>query len=80
MNESHHDHRECIKLFARLSEYLDNELDLALCRKIEQHLGQCKPCQVCLETLKRTIGICRASNSAPVPDSLSERLQKLFSR
>ena len=78
MNESPHDHRECIELFARLSEYLDNELDLTSCRKIEQHLGQCRPCHVCLETLKRTVAICRALQAAPVPDSLSKRLKKIF--
>ncbi len=78
MNQSTHDPRQCKELFAKLSEYLDKELDVSVCRKIEEHLSQCKPCQVCLETLKRTVSICRSLQSSPVPDSLLKRLQKLF--
>jgi anti-sigma factor RsiW len=79
MNEPDHDHEECKALFARLSEYLDNELDSATRQSIKAHLDQCKPCQVCLATLKRTVSLCRAVKDAPIPDSLSRRLRKLIS-
>lgn len=79
MNEHDHDPKQCRSLFARLSEYLDNELDPATSRTIREHLDQCKPCQVCLATLKRTVLICKAARDVPVPDRLASRLRKLIS-
>jgi RNA polymerase sigma-70 factor (ECF subfamily) len=75
-----HDHQECMELFARMSEYLDEELDVSVCRRIEAHLSRCGPCRVCLQTLNRTIALCHALHSDPVPESLSEHLRNLFSK
>ncbi|RJQ66538.1 MAG: zf-HC2 domain-containing protein, partial [Desulfobacteraceae bacterium] len=60
MPDPNHHHRACRDLFARMSEYLDNELDGTVRRTIEQHLAQCRPCRVCLGTLQRTVSLCRA--------------------
>lgn len=70
-----------MELFAKLSEYIDNELDAATARTISEHLDHCKPCQVCLETLKRTVLLCRSASSTdmPVPESLAKRLRDLIS-
>lgn len=57
--DSEHDHRRCQELFARLSEYLDQELDAVTCQDIERHLAECAPCQACFATLRRTVALCR---------------------
>lgn len=75
-----HDHRQCLALFSKLSEYLDNEVDEATGRTIKNHLQRCKPCQVCLRTLERTVALCRTLDSPPVPKGLSQRLSKIFQR
>lgn len=75
-----HDHRQCLALFSKLSEYLDNEVDEATGRTIRKHLKRCKPCQVCLRTLERTVTLCRTLDMPQVPPSLSQRLQTIFSR
>jgi anti-sigma factor RsiW len=80
MNEAPHDHKQCRSLFAKLSEYLDNELDAATARTIRDHLEQCKPCQVCLETLKRTVQFCRLTGDDPVPERLSRKLRQFISK
>lgn len=49
----------CKKLFAELSNYLDQQLDDSLCDQIEQHMHGCSPCQVFLASLERTIEQCR---------------------
>lgn len=49
----------CKKLFAELSDYLDAKLDDSMCDQIEYHLEGCSPCQVFLESLKRTVEECR---------------------
>lgn len=81
MSETPHDHKKCMELFAKLSEYLDGELDDETARTISEHLDHCKPCQVCLETLKRTVLLCRSAKSSdvPVPESLARRLRELIS-
>lgn len=78
MTDTTHPHQECLDLFARLSEYLDNELDGSLCRTIEAHLAQCRACRVCLATLERTVALCRASGSHPVPEGFSKQLRALI--
>jgi len=74
-----HYHREqCLAMFEKLSEYIDNELDEVSCKDIEKHAKECIQCQACLETLKRTIEICRESESKPVPKLFSFRLKELI--
>ena len=78
MTNPHHPHEDCLKLFERLSEYLDRELDDATCQEIEAHLGECPPCKVCMETLKRTVDLCRNLKQQKVPPDFSQRLQELI--
>jgi anti-sigma factor RsiW len=78
MSDIKHHHAECVKLFSRLSEYIDNELDEVTCQDIEQHLANCKPCKVCLETLKRTVALCRNMKDQPVPEAFSTRLKAIL--
>lgn len=73
----HHDHGACIELFTKLSEYIDNELDEITCKDIEAHLADCPCCTACMETLKRTVALCREVEERPVPDTLSQRLQEI---
>jgi hypothetical protein len=78
MSKTHHPHKDCLEMFEKLSEYLDQELDETTCREIEKHAEECIKCNVCLETLKRTIEICKQTESKPVPKDLSGRLRKLI--
>lgn len=77
-----HDRKNCLLMFAKLSEYIDNELDEPTSRDIEDHAGHCIPCKACLETLRRTIGLSRslASKDMPVPEPFSERLKELIQK
>jgi len=75
MDKNKHNHSECLKLFARLSEYLDNELDHVTCQEIERHMADCPPCQACLATLKRTVALCKNMADQPVPQELSLKLK-----
>ena len=70
-----HDHKKCRELFAKLSEYMDNELDQANCDAIEAHLQQCPPCQACLATLKQTVALCREMKSSDMPKEAYDRLR-----
>jgi anti-sigma factor RsiW len=62
-------------LFERLSEYIDKELDAPTCKNIEAHISACKPCQVCLNTLKQTVKLCKHLENHQVPETLSLKLK-----
>ncbi|BBO84717.1 anti-sigma factor family protein [Desulfosarcina ovata] len=77
-NNPKHAHQGCIALFERLSEYIDRELDPPTCRDIEAHIESCKPCQVCLETLKQTVDLCRHLQRQQVPETFSLKLREVI--
>ena len=73
--DRHHSHENCLALFERLSEYIDRELDAPTCQDIEAHIQACKPCQVCLETLKQTVALCRNLERRQVHETFSLKLK-----
>jgi anti-sigma factor RsiW len=69
---------ECKKDFERLSEYLDGELDEEVCREIEQHLRHCPECRECVDTMKKTIQLCKAVATEEIPADARERLRSML--
>jgi len=78
MTKDGHDHKHCLELFEKLSEYLDNELDEITCQEIEQHIKDCVPCFVCMQTLKRTVDLCKQAANKPVPAEVSQKLREII--
>ena len=78
MENEQHPHEGCLALFQELSQYIDKELDAVTCQKIEAHLNQCPPCLTCLQTLKRTVDMCRNTVRHPVPEEFSRKLTALI--
>ncbi len=72
--------RHCRELAARISAYLDGELDASGRREVEEHLGACRKCACCLETLRRTIDLCRRAAPQLAPEEFSRRLVRLLER
>ena len=71
MESEHADHPEnCKEMFALLSEYIDAELPAASCDEIRRHLADCPPCIEFLESLKRSVGLCRDCEPAEPPAPL----------
>jgi len=66
-------------LFERLSEYIDKELDPPTCDDIKAHIKACKPCKVCLDTLKRTVNLCNHLERHQVPEAFSLKLKQVIS-
>ncbi|MFO7737880.1 MAG: zf-HC2 domain-containing protein [Desulfatiglandaceae bacterium] len=64
----------CRKYFQRISEYLDGELDVDICEKIEAHLDRCPECRECLDSLRRTIALCKKAAAEEIPAEASQRL------
>ena len=50
---------QCKEIFALLSDYLNLELPAEACQEIETHLSGCAPCVEFVESLRKTIELCR---------------------
>jgi mycothiol system anti-sigma-R factor len=80
---SAHEHGPgCRDLAARLSEYLDQEIDPGACAEIEEHLDDCPPCRDFLESLRRTVGLVReaASSAEAIPEDVKKRIVEAYRR
>jgi anti-sigma factor RsiW len=66
-----HDPANCKEIFAMLSEYLDLELPEATCEQIREHLAGCPPCIEFLDSLRKTVDLCRGSEPTVRPAPLT---------
>jgi anti-sigma factor RsiW len=78
MTRDDHDHQNCLEMFEKLSEYIDGELDHATCEEIKRHAKGCVACFSCMETLKKTVALCKSAKERPVPQEFSKKLQEII--
>jgi anti-sigma factor RsiW len=78
MTGDDHDHEHCLEMFDKLSEYIDGELDHATCAEIEKHANDCIACFACMETLKRTVALCKNVKEQPIPREFSKKLKEII--
>lgn len=72
------EHRHCLELFEKLSEYIDQELESETRRHVEAHVAECLTCSECLQTLKQTIALCRQTEEQSVPAAFSRKLHAVL--
>ncbi|MCW5978303.1 MAG: zf-HC2 domain-containing protein [Bryobacteraceae bacterium] len=63
---------ECKDVFAMLSQYLDRELPDDICQHIDAHISGCPPCVQFVESLRKTIALCRGLPPEKGPGPLKE--------
>ncbi len=63
----------CADTVKRISAYLDGDLAAGECVAIEAHCGHCPACAELVESLRRTVGLCREAGGVPVPDHVRAR-------
>lgn len=77
----HPPERSCKRMFAELSDYLDEELDDSLCAELEKHMEGCDPCKAFLASLEDTIRTCRtAPNERPDPQAAANLRRTVLSQ
>ncbi len=74
-----HDHEKCKQFFAKLSEYIDNELNDMTYKQINDHIKDCDCCKGCITTLKKTVELSSHMDDRPVPEHVSDKLKKMAS-
>ena len=78
MTSADHDHKHCLEMFKKLSEFIDEEMDHVSCAEIEKLAVNCVGCFTCLVTLKRTVAICKNVKDQPIPQDFSRRLKTII--
>jgi len=66
----------CGEMLRLLGDYVDGEIDPALCREFEAHLAGCNPCQMVIENVRRTITLYRSGEVFELPPEFSEKLHR----
>lgn len=66
--------KNCRDYISNLSDYLDGDLDAALCEEIEKHIGACTNCRIMVDSLRQTVTLCREGRPEALPKELEERL------
>lgn len=67
---------DCKAIFALLSDYLDHELPEDLCRDIDAHIADCPPCVAFVESLRKTIELCRKAKELDAPPPLADSARR----
>ncbi len=72
----HHPSAACETLLAQLNDYIDGELQSALCAELEAHLANCHDCRVLVDTTQKTITLYRRQTPVELPAAARHRLQQ----
>jgi anti-sigma factor RsiW len=65
----------CDELLQALNDYVDGDVDPAVCEEFEQHLAGCNPCQVVVDNIRKTILLYRAGEPYELPPEFRRRLR-----
>lgn len=65
---------KCEELLAMLNEYVDGTVDPATCEEFEEHMAGCNPCQVVVDTVRKTITLYKKGKPYELPAAFRERL------
>ena len=69
---------KCDDLLKALNEYVDGNIEPAMCTEFEEYLAGCNPCEVVVDNIRKTITLYKAGEVYPMPEGFRNRLhQKL---
>jgi hypothetical protein len=64
----------CEELLKMLNDYVDGDIEVGICKEFEKHLAGCNPCQIVVDTIKKTITLYREADVYPVPGDFTQKL------
>jgi len=69
---------KCEDLLRMLNDYVDGDIDPAVCEEFEQHLAGCNPCQVVVDNIRKTITLYKGGEVYEIPTAFRERLHRVL--
>ena len=67
---------KCDEMLKVLNEYVDGEIDPALCKELEKHLHGCDRCRIVVDGLRKTISLYRDEEVYELPADFKTRLHE----
>ena len=67
---------KCEDLLKAINEYVDGNIDPAVCDEFRGHLEKCNPCQVVVDNVRHTIKLFQAGKPFDLPPSFQEKLHR----
>ncbi len=75
MHAGHEKTGHCKELLEQICDYIDGELETALCAELERHLAGCPDCRVIVDTTRKTISLYRQfTQPLDLPAGVTDRL------
>lgn len=71
---------KCEEMLAALNEYVDGDLDPAICQSFQQHLEGCNPCQIVIDNIRGTIQLFQDGKPYEMPPEFHQKLGGLLRR
>lgn len=65
---------KCEDLLRALNDYVDGDLDPAICDEFESHLAGCNPCQIVIDNIRKTISLYKDGEVYELPLEFRERM------
>jgi hypothetical protein len=70
------DHKKVVK---EICDFMGEDIDAPACREVAEHLQTCPTCQVQLDTIRRTVTLCREmEENKKIPTDVEDRLFKVL--
>ena len=70
--------KKCHDYISNLNDFLDGEIDPALCEEIEKHIGQCENCRIMIDSMRQTVKLCREGREESLPKELESKLNNIL--
>ncbi|HPD15192.1 MAG TPA: zf-HC2 domain-containing protein [Planctomycetota bacterium] len=70
----------CKDLLKMLNDYVDGDVDPSFCSAFEEHLRDCDPCKVVVDTIRNTIRLYKDEGVVEIPILFRERLHSTLRR
>ncbi|VAX15583.1 hypothetical protein MNBD_NITROSPINAE03-684 [hydrothermal vent metagenome] len=70
----------CQDILDKICDYIDKELDPAICKDIEDHIEDCEPCVAFINTVKKTVDLFKKTGQEPpdIPEPVSSNLMSFL--
>jgi len=65
---------KCEELMKILNDYVDGDIDPAVCDEFEKHMAGCNPCRVVVDNIRKTITLYKEGSVYQLPASVREKL------
>ncbi len=68
----------CRELLLALNNYMDGDVDPAVCEEFSKHLEGCNPCQIVVDNIHKTITLYKSGEPFELPAEFQEKLHALL--